>query len=200
MGRALAAAVIAALVLPGFALAEATMVTRDLPVNGARTLASAQAPERFNVLGLHWRGSGKVFFRVRGARGWSRWHEADAEPKDLPDRGSPEARRSRGWRIGNPWWTDTAERVQVRTRGQVSRVRGHFVWSPEEPTEGRALQMAGQPKIILRPAWKANERIRRDDPDYAPVLTTTVVHHTAGAAGYSCSCTARPPRARTTSR
>ena len=174
-------AAIAALAFPASAWGEATLVSRDLPVNGLRTLAAAPAPERFNLLGLHWRGSGRVFFRVRGERGWSGWHEADAEPEDLPDRGSDEARRLGAWRIGNPWWTGTAERVQIRTRGRVQRVRAHFVWSPESPILERSLQMAGTPKIILRKAWRANERIRRDDPDYATTLSTAVVHHTAGA-------------------
>jgi len=181
----LLAAALVALAFPAAAWGEATLVTRELPVNGARTLAAAHSAERFNLLGLHWRGSGRVFFRVQGPAGWSSWHEADAEPGDLPDRGTDEDRRMRGWRIGNPWWTGTAERVQVRTRGRVGRVRGHFVWSPEEPMLERSLRIAGSPKIILRKSWGANERIRRDDPDYAPVLLNAVVHHTAGAAGYS---------------
>jgi hypothetical protein len=184
----LLAAALVALVLPAAAWAEeTTLVTRELPVNGVRTLAASGAPERFNLLGLHWRGSGRVYFRVRGERGWSGWHEADAEPQDLPDRGSDEARRMRAWRIGNPWWTGAAERVQVRTRGRVQRVRAHFVWSPETPILERSLQMTGTPKIISRKSWGANERIRRDNPDYAPVLLNAVVHHTAGASGYSAA-------------
>jgi hypothetical protein len=178
-------AALVALVFPAAAWGETTLVTRELPVNGVRMLAAAESPERFNLLGLHWRGTGRVFFRVRGSRGWSGWHEADAEAEDLPDRGSDEARRMRAWKIGNPWWTGTAERVQVRTRGRVQRVRAHFVWSQEEPILERSLQMAGTPKIIMRKSWGANERIRRDNPDYAPLLLNAVVHHTAGAAGYS---------------
>jgi N-acetylmuramoyl-L-alanine amidase len=180
------AVVLVALALPGVAWGEVTLVTRELPVNGARTLAAAEAPSRFNLLGLHWQGSGRVFFRVRGAHGWSRWREADAEPGDLPDRGTRESRQMRGWRIGNPWWTDTAERVQVRTRGRVQRVRAHFVWSPEEDVApGRSLQIVDDLPIILRRSWGANERIRRDNPSFAPTLQTAIVHHTAGAPGSS---------------
>jgi N-acetylmuramoyl-L-alanine amidase len=181
----LLAAITVALAFPATAWGEATLVTREVPLGGARTLAAAQAPTRFNLVGLHWRGPGRVFFRVRGESGWSGWHEAAAEPEDLPDRGSDEARRMRAWRIGNPWWTGAAERLQVRTRGRVQRVRAHYVWSPEEPTLERSLQIAGSPKIIMRPSWRANERIRRDDPEYAPVLQNAIVHHTAGAAGYA---------------
>jgi hypothetical protein len=181
----LLAAAAVALAFPAAAWGEPTLATRELHVSGARTLAVAGAPARFNLLGLHWRGSGRVFFRVGGAHGWSPWREADAEPGDLPDRGSDEARRMRGWRIGSPWWTDTAERVQVRTRGRVQRVRAHFVWSPEENAPDRSLQMTEEPAIVLRRSWGANERIRRDDPRFAPTLQTAIVHHTAGAAGSS---------------
>jgi len=175
------AAVTVALAFPATAWGEATLVTRDLPVGGARTLAASAPATRFNLVGLHWRGPGRVYFRTRAQHGWGGWHEADAEPEDLPDRGTAEARRMRGWRIGNPWWTGTAERIQVRTRGRVERVRAHFVWSPEEPMLERSLQIAGSPKIILRKSWGANERIRRDNPEYAPTLADAIVHHTAGA-------------------
>jgi len=175
------AATVVALAFPATAWGEATIVTRDLPVGGVRTLAAAGPATHFNLVGLHWRGPGRVFFRTRGSVRWSNWHEADAEPEDLPDRGTDEARHMRSWRIGNPWWTGTAERIQVRTRGRVDRVRANFVWSPEEPMLERSLQIAGSPKIILRRSWGANERIRRDNPDYAPTLVDAIVHHTAGA-------------------
>src|SRR5215211_281994 len=152
------AAVTVALAFPATAWGEATLVTRDLPVGGARTLAASAPATRFNLVGLHWRGPGRVYFRTRAQHGWGGWHEADAEPEDLPDRGTAEARRMRGWRIGNPWWTGTAERIQVRTRGRVERVRAHFVWSPEEPMLERSLQIAGSPKIILRRSWGAHAR------------------------------------------
>jgi N-acetylmuramoyl-L-alanine amidase/FlgD Ig-like domain len=177
-----------AFAFPAAAWGEATLIARDLPVNGARTLAAGEAPVRFNMLGLHWRGPGRVFFRVRGSAGWSPWREADAEPGDLPDRGTPEARRSRGWRIGSPWWTGAAERVQVRARGRVQRVRAYYVRSPEEAhSDERALQSADQPRIILRRSWGANEAIRRGSVSYATTLQAAVVHHTAGAAGSSPS-------------
>jgi hypothetical protein len=179
--KALAAAVLAVLAFPAAAWGEATIVTRELAVGGQRTLAAASAPERFNLVGLHWRGPGRVQFRVRGASGWSPWREAEAEPQDLPDRGTDEARRMRGWRIGSPWWTGGSDRLEVRTRGRVSRLRAHYVWSPEEISLERSLQMAGSPKIVRRKAWGANERIRRDNPEVAKTVTAAIVHHTAGA-------------------
>jgi N-acetylmuramoyl-L-alanine amidase len=174
-------AVLIVLAFPAAAWGEATLVTRELPVNGARTLAATEAPTRFNLLGLHWRGPGRILFRTRGGSGWSPWRAAEAEAEDLPDRGTEEARRLRGWRIGSPWWTGTADRIQVRTRGRVQRVRAHFVWSPEEAVVTRSPQIAEEPRVILRRSWGANEGIRRGGPSYAPTLQAAIVHHTAGA-------------------
>jgi hypothetical protein len=177
----LLAATLVTLAFPATAWGEATLVTRELPVGGARMLAASAAPTRFNLIGLHWRGSGRVFFRTHGSRGWSHWQEADAEAEDLPDRWSAEARRRSSWRIGNPFWTGTADRVQIRTKGRVQRVRGHFVWSPEESELERRLQIAGAPPIITRQSWGADEQIRRGNPSYAQTLNASIVHHTAGA-------------------
>ncbi|HEX2495609.1 MAG TPA: N-acetylmuramoyl-L-alanine amidase [Gaiellaceae bacterium] len=174
------AAALLAFAFPASAWAEATIVTRELPVAGVRQLASAAAPDRFNLVGVHWKGKGEVLVRTRGASGWSRWHEIHAEHGELPDRGSDELRRLRGWNLGAPLWTGEASRLQVRVLGKVSRLRAHYVWSPEAPP-GRSLQIAGSPGIITRQAWGADERIRRDNPEVARTLTTALVHHTAGA-------------------
>ena len=45
------------------------------------------------------------------------------------------------------------------------------------------MSIAGSPQIITRQGWKANEKIRRAAPRYAPVLETAIVHHTAGGTG-----------------
>src|ERR671924_2345343 len=180
--RGLVAAALTVLAFPASGWADVTLVTRELPLHGERTLAAAAAPERFNLVGLHWKGPGRVLFRVHGAHGWSGWEEAEAEAEDLPDRGTDEARRMRGWRIGSPWWTGGSDRLEVRVRGRVTRLRANYVWSPEEVSLDRALQIAGSPKIVSRRGWGANERIRLDNPEIAKALTAAIVHHTAGAA------------------
>jgi hypothetical protein len=126
-----AAATLVALAFPAAAWGEATLVTRELPVGGQRTLAAAAAPERFNLVGFHWKGPGTVRFRVHGGSRWSAWQEAEAQTLDLPDRGTDEWRRMRGWRVGNPVWTGASDRLEVRVRGRVSRLRAHYVHSPE---------------------------------------------------------------------
>ncbi|HET9324945.1 MAG TPA: N-acetylmuramoyl-L-alanine amidase [Gaiellaceae bacterium] len=174
------AAALVLLAFPASAWADATLVTRELPVGGERTLASVTAPERFNLVGLHWKGPGSLALRTRDASGWSVWRTVVAESDEAPDRGTDELRRLRGWHLGAPLWTGESSRLEVRVRGRVTRLRASYVWSPEEPL-GRTLQMAGSPAIITRKAWGANEKIRRDDPVIAKTLTTALVHHTVGA-------------------
>ena len=53
--RSLALAALALLVVPATAQAEeTTLVTRELPVAGVRSLAAVRAPDRFDLVGLHW--------------------------------------------------------------------------------------------------------------------------------------------------
>jgi N-acetylmuramoyl-L-alanine amidase/FlgD Ig-like domain len=184
--RSLRLAVLALLVAPGSAFAaDATVVTREVPLHGAaRTLAAARSPE-FNMVGLHWQGSGRVFFRAHGTNGrWSKWRPAAPEAEDRPDPGSPELAHQ-GWRLGNPYWTGPSDQLEVRTRGKVRRVRAHYVWSPVEDVPVRSVTAAGSPLILSRLAWGANERIRRGLPQYADALRFAIVHHTAGSNTYT---------------
>ena len=179
--------VLAALALPQAALAEdATIVSRDVPLGGERALASSQAPDRFNLVGLHWRGPGSVQFRTRSLAGrWSAWHEAAPEAEDRPDAGTAERARRSSWRLGNPWWVGASDRIEYRLRGKVTRLRAHFVWSPTTNVPARTLQKAGSPTIVPRSGWKADERIKRAGPSYASAIRFSVVHHTAGTNGYT---------------
>jgi len=76
---------------PAAHAANVTMVARGVPLT-ARTVQSASAPVRFNMLGLHWQGSGSVEYRVKSPAGrWAAWQIADADTG--PDAGSAESRR-----------------------------------------------------------------------------------------------------------
>jgi hypothetical protein len=170
--------------LPGVARAElASLESRDLPLGG-RALSSASGTPRFNLVGLHWRGSGKVLFRTRSHSGrWSAWRGAEAEDDERPDRLAREGVRS--WRRGSPFWTGASDRIEYRRVGDVRRLRAHFVWSPVDAIPVRTLAVAGAPPIIPRSGWGANELIKRGAPRYADRVGFAVVHHTAGANGYS---------------
>jgi hypothetical protein len=183
---AVASLVLLALAMPGVArAAEATIVARDLPVGKSRSLASRPSPSRFNVVGLHWQGAGSVRFRTRSVSGrWSSWQPAAPEAEDRPDVGAEEHGRP-GWRLGNPYFAGTSDRIEYRLRGQVRRLRAWFVWSPPAPAPPRTLAVAGSPAIVPRLSWGANESIRRGVVSYAPALRFALVHHTAGSNSYT---------------
>jgi hypothetical protein len=187
-GRLLSLTLLALALASPAAAQEATIVSRDVPLAGQRTLASAAAPERFNLVGLHWRGPGSVEFRTRSLAGrWSAWSDAAPEAEDRPDAGTAERARSKAWRLGNPWWVGPSNRIEYRLRGAVTRLRAYFVWSPPSGVPARTLQKAGAPAIVPRRGWNADESIRRSSPSYAPSVRLAVVHHTAGKNGYSAA-------------
>ena len=105
--RILRLALLFVLAFPAAALAEdATIVSRDVPLAGERSLASSKAPARFNLVGLHWRGAGSVQFRTRSLAGrWGAWQ--DAAPESTSARTSEsrsEASDPRGRREGRAGW------------------------------------------------------------------------------------------------
>jgi flagellar hook assembly protein FlgD len=189
--KVLRAALVLFFALPGAALAAPTsLFARELP---ARSNLVERTAEPFQLVGLHWQGSGSVRFRIQTTGGrWSAWRDAAAGEDDLPDRGTAEYRRMRGWHVGSPYWVGGADRIQYRLSGSVRRLRGFFVRSAATPSPPlRALSFsAAQPSIITRPQWGANEAIRRNrahGPVIADNVHLAIVHHTAGSNGYSCS-------------
>jgi hypothetical protein len=160
------------------------MTARDVPLGGSRSLASAAAPQRFNMVGVHWQGPGAVAFRTHRIHGaWSAWRDADADV--MPDRRSPERAATRSWHDANLEWVGGSDRIEFRTRERVTRVRAFYLWSRVDHTPLRSVQLADAPPIITRTSWKADEAIRREKPVYAPALRLAIVHHTAGSNNYS---------------
>ena len=190
--RSLPLALLVFLAAPGAArAAEATIVSRDLPVGAVRMPAAAVAPARFDLLAFHWQGSGRVLFRTRSQAGrWSGWRRADPEAEDLPDPGSAEARGRSGWHLGNPYWVGPSDRIAYRLLGDVRRVRAWYLWSPVADRAARRVSMAGSPQIVPRAEWDADETIRRAPPRYARGVYFAVVHHTAGTNAYGPAASA----------
>lgn len=180
----LAACCAVALAPAALAAAPARMTAIELHPAPGTTLRSADTG-RFSLAGVRWQGSGDVFLRARSVEGrWGPWRLAAPEEEDGPDPGSRE-HRSGAWRLGNPWWTGPSNGLQVRTRGHVSRVRAHLVWSPEIRVPLRQPAQVGRPAIVPRLSWGANESIRRAPPSYATDVRFAIVHHTAGRNDYS---------------
>jgi hypothetical protein len=174
-------AVVAFLASPAAAFGEASLTVREVPLHGERTLAAA-APSRFDMVGLHWRGSGSVDFRTRSASGrWSAWQPAAPEAEDLPDHPAS------AWRFGNPYWVGASDRIGYRLHGRVARLRAYFIQSTEERIPLRRVSMTGSPPLITRTAWGANEAIRRAAPSYARSIQLAIVHHTAGSNSYTAA-------------
>jgi N-acetylmuramoyl-L-alanine amidase-like protein len=183
--RPLLAAAVLAFAAPGAAGAGLSLAARELaPARSGTEVRVA----RFDLVGLHWRGSGSIRFRTRTLAGrWSAWHVGAPEDDDLPDRGT-EGRSRHDWRIGSPFWTGGADEIQYRTVGAVSRVRAYFVRSPDVRLRGRRRpESASTPAIITRSEWRANEAIVRAAPRYADSVHLAIVHHTAGSNSYTAA-------------
>jgi hypothetical protein len=191
--RPFLAAAVLALAAPGAAAgAGLSLAWRDLT---PQRLAPVPV-DRFDLVGLHWRGEGSVSFRTRGPAGrWSAWHTAAPEDDDLPDRGTAEARVTRGWRLGSPFWTGGADAIQYRTSGRIARMRAYFVRSPPVRLRVRHPQIAGRPNVIARAQWHADESIVRAPPYYADAVHLALVHHTAGSNAYTAAQSASIVRA-----
>jgi len=198
------AAMVAALV-PGTAAAEdVRIVSRDEPLGAVRSALARPAPLAFTMVGVHWQGSGEVWFRTARAGGrFGPWRRAQPEEEDTPDVGSSERRSTAGWNVGNPWWTGAGRRIQYRLSGSVTRLRTFFISSPVTAAD-RARAASGrtaasiavaagpvaQPPIIRRSGWNADESIVRRAPSIADRLRRAVVHHTAGSNSYSPAASA----------
>ncbi len=186
MPRRLALALFVALAWPGHAVAGlASLEIHELPVGGQRTLSASAPLTPFQLVGIHWRGPGTLELRTRRAGGsWSAWRAVVEDEGDAPDASSAEARATRGWRLGAPVWVGNADRVEVRTRGRVTRAQALTVRSPISKIPLRVTAAAGTPRIVPRSAWQADESIRRAPPVYADGLRMAFVHHTAGTNDY----------------
>jgi hypothetical protein len=174
--KLLLATALAALSAPAAALAGGpTLTMREVPLHAERALASVVP--RFNMVGVHWQGSGSVAYRTRRAGGsWTAWRTSDDDD-----------RVEAGWHLGNLDWAGSATAIRFRMQGTVTRLRAYYVWSPPERLLARRLQIAGSPPIIPRASWNANESIRRAPPAYSDAVHFAVVHHTAGSNDYTAA-------------
>ena len=150
------------------------MHMHDVPLGGGRSLESAGRAQPFDMLGLHWIGTGSVEYRTRSPSGrWRSWHTASADD------------RSGGWRDGDLDWTGASIGTAFRTRGDVRRLRSYELESRVLAEPVRATASAGTPPIVTRAAWHANEEIVRARPRIAARLRLAIIHHTANTNDYT---------------
>jgi hypothetical protein len=172
-----------------FASGDAPVTSVELRAAGNGSFVAPDTVGRFTLAGVRWRGSGTVRFRARSTSGrWGPWRAAQPEPEDAPDPRSSENRRDASWRVGNPWWVGVSNGIEARGVGHVSRIQASLVWSPEVRIPYRtpsAVSATGQPAIVPRADWNADESIRRAPPAYAPAIRLAIIHHTAGQNDYT---------------
>ena len=157
---------------------------------------SAEVPSgRARLAALSWAGGpggrdARVWLRARDGRGWSPWW-AMAPADGGPDAGSAEARAGRGRVASEPAWLPPGTRaVQVSVAAGGPRdLTLHLVDpGPAGPpalrggAAGAWRGAAGEPAIITRAQWGADERLRRHPPAYASTVKAAFLHHTAGSA------------------
>src|SRR3954447_5470153 len=177
LGAALSAPAVAA-------AASASLRATALPLAASAT----RQTQRFDLVGLHWRGSGSVRFSTHTlGGGWSAWHAAAPEADDQPDPGTAERAAAGGWQIGSPFWAGLSDGIRYRVAGRVSSLRAYFVLSAAASVPARRLQIASSPQIIARSGWDADEEIRRGKPRYAAAVRFAIVHHTAGSNSYTAA-------------
>ncbi len=158
---------------------DVAMRVQDVPL-GTRALAGTAPAITFNMVALHWRGSGTVGYRTRRLHGgWRAWTTADADVS--PDGGTG------AWHDGDLDWVGASSAIQYRTTGSIHALRSYELWSRVTTAATRTLAQAGEPKIVPRSGWGADEEIVRAKPSYAPQLKLAVVHHTAGTNNYTAA-------------
>jgi flagellar hook assembly protein FlgD len=203
--RPLMLVAVLAVIAPGTATAQdVRIVARDVALATAQASVARPAPLGSNMVGIHWQGSGRVWFRTARDPGrFGPWRPAQPEGEDAPDAGSDELAASAGWHVGNPWWTGGAAWIEYRVAGSVTGLRTYFVDSPVTAADRARVasyrtdaavadeeEIAGpvaHPPIVRRAGWNADESIVRGAPSYAARLRFATVHHTAGSNSYSPS-------------
>ena len=145
--------------------------TCRLRLHGRRSPRSA--PLLFNMVGIHWQGSGQVWFRTAVEPGhFGPWRSAQPEADDAPDRGSEEADGRRAGRSAIRGGRRRHVGSQYRTTGRVTRLRTYFVDSPvtaadraraTAPTAAAAASAVapGRPAVHRPPGGMERRRIDR---------------------------------------
>ncbi|WGY00652.1 N-acetylmuramoyl-L-alanine amidase [Nocardioides sp. QY071] len=171
----------------GRALDVALTPDPQVAARGAVLRTAEQRTDRFALLGVTWAaGSGQVRVRVRGADGsWSPWRGVPAL-RDLPDRGTTEARSAPAGT--EPLWVGDSDGVQVEVTGAVERPVLTLVDPgdhPNDPVDARPKRHRSlRPRIRSRRSWGAKERWATGKPKRVKTVEQVHVHHTATGNDY----------------
>ena len=88
--------------------------------------------------------------------------------------------------MSEPAWFGRMAWLQIRVRGRVRDLKAIVVKPGADPTLRVAARAnPGQPTILPRSAWGADEKLRKGRPVLAPRIRAIVIHHTATPNGYA---------------
>jgi hypothetical protein len=143
---------------PAFAKTGMVAMRVQTVTPGPRQLEAAPAMH-FNMLAFH--GAGTIVYRTHRIHGgWSVWQAADDDAA----------------------WTGGCDAFQLRSRHTV---RAYEIWSRVTTAPLRRLATAGEPAIVPRAGWGADEEILRGKTVYAPAVKLAIVHHTVSTNTYT---------------
>jgi hypothetical protein len=175
------------------------LVTAD---DAADTRSDAvTAPFEFSGVGLKGVGPEPVAVRIRSGHGgeWTGWVDVELSDEfDGPDDGQAEDSDSEHW-VSQPIWVGLATHLQIDVVGgslddveaTVIDTMGHSETMLQRAVRyvtslgpAPAEAAPGQPSIISRAGWGANESWRRGTPSYRTPVAA-VLHHTATTNSYT---------------
>jgi len=184
--------------IPGFGVTHGPAAGRPL------ALTAPVRTRTFSALGVTWdAGTGDeadVVARVRQNGAWTPWHVLDADSDHEPDDGTVDETTGRLRAGTSPWFHGPADGYQVRVGlidgSAPANVRVSLVdpgTSPADASLGRsptlgsseAAASIGQPSIITRAQWGADESLRDGSPDYGDTIKMGFVHHTDSSNSYT---------------
>lgn len=136
-----------------------------------------------------------VQLRVRNASGWGAWQTLSDDDSG-PDTDTAEGSRAAKVNATAPIWVENATAVQTRltlrttAAASIATKQGIKLTMVDpgnlatDDQTGARVAGAGQPAIISRAGWGANEKIVCPDRDASDQVSLAVVHHTAGSNNY----------------
>jgi hypothetical protein len=167
-----------------------------------------RTPIEFSMLAFTGPRGATISYRTSAdRRTWTAWASAEGPEGVGPDAGTVEARRAAGHhrRSGEPMWVGEASYLQVTVDGAAlddidvdlidSMGLSRSLWqratdalrSPWRGGDVVTAQAAGQPPIVTRAGWGADESMRKGAPAYASQARYGVLHHTAGTNTYTAA-------------
>ncbi|MCI2418669.1 peptidoglycan recognition protein [Saccharopolyspora sp. K220] len=158
---------------------------RDAPLDRSAATREVHADTPFDLVGLTWHGAAPehIEVRTRNAAGWGQW--TPLEPIDATQ-------------ASEPLWTGRTSDAQVRATRGSSDVTGELELVAINPGDGPSAvpqsRIAGQPPIVSRAQWAADEKLMTWPPERTETKAVTV-HHTAESNDYSCDQSAGIVRA-----